>query len=172
MKSLVIAVWAVLLAGCSSALQPLSPLGRDVKVARMEGRVTYTGELLAVSADSLWITQPSDNVGIPLGEVRRVYVKIGHLTWGDGVAYGAGVGLAAGVALMSACYEAEGMGCEAVLPVVAASGLLWGAIAGLSYEASSHRRFTRQQWQALRAYARFPHGLPDSVPRRPKRPHV
>ena len=171
MKALAVVLWAALLAGCSSALQPLSPLGRDVRVSRKGGSVDG-GELLAVSADSVWIAMRSGNVSVPLEEVRRVNVKVGRLTWSDGAVYGAGVGLAAGVALLSACSQVEGAECGGVLPAFLVSGFLWGAIAGLSYEASSHRRFTRQQWESLRAYARFPQGLPADVPRRPRRPHV
>ena len=171
MKALAVVAWAAVLSGCSSALQPLSPLGRDVKVARVRGAVVDAGELLAVSADSVWIAQPSGNVSIPLGEVRRVDVKVGHLRSGDAVAYGAGVGLAAGIAMLSACSQVADE-CGGVLPAFAVSGLIWGALAGLSFDASSHKRFSRQQWDALRAYARFPQGLPADVPRRPRRGHV
>ena len=171
MKTLTVVLWAGLLAGCSSALQPLSPLGREVSVSRVDNEVNV-GELLAVSEDSVWMVQPSGNVSVPIGEVRRVNVRIGHLTWGDAVGYGAAVGLLAGAAMMTACNQAEADGCGSVLVGFGVSGLIWGAIAGLTFEASSHRRFTRQQWEALRAYARFPQGLPDSVPRRPRRAHV
>ena len=141
-------------------------------MTRVGGAVADAGELLAVSADSVWIAQRSGNVSIPLGEVRRVNVRMGHLTRGDAVVYGAGVGLAAGVAMLSACSQVEGAECSGVLPIFLVSGLLWGVIAGASFDASSHKRFSRQQWDALRAYARFPQGLPADVPRRPRRGHV
>jgi len=164
---LAVAIAAVALQGCVVARQPVSHLGRTVRVTPLQADQTeLAGELMAVSAESLWVARDSEIVSVPLLELRRVQVRRAERLGGKAMRYSAIVGLVTGGALSAACSQVEGASCGGVLPVVFASWMLWGALSASSVESSAKFGVEAGDWERLRLYARFPQGLPDNFPRR------
>lgn len=138
--------------------------GRRVSAQGSTGEVA-SGELLWVSADSLWLLarQPWDVVAVPLEGVRSVRVPRGPgagrvLLWTlTGMAVTGG-------ALAAACGSVEDASCGAVFPSVA---LTWGLVGGLAaMRVEKERRLTLEpRPEVLRPYARFPQGPPPGLRR-------
>lgn len=166
-RMLAVVIAAVALQGCVVARQAVSPLGRTVRVTLPQADQTeLAGELMAVSAESLWMFRDSEIVSVPLVEVRLVQVWRAERLGGKAMGYSAIVGLVTGGALTAACSQVEGASCGGVLPVVFASWMLWGGLSASSVESSAKFRVGAGDWERLRPYARFPQGLPDNLPRR------
>ena len=161
---------AVGLQGCVVARQPISPVGRAVRIIPVPSDTAekLAGELMAVSADTLWVgvAQDSEIVSIPLAQVRRVEVRRHKLGAGKAMTYSVILGLATGGALSAACASVEGADCGGVLPGVFVSWMFWGGLSVISLESSAKIGVSAGDWERLRPYARFPQGLPDSLPRR------
>jgi hypothetical protein len=158
---------AAVTAGCVLGRQPVSPWGRAVRVAPVPAAaLRVSGELLAVSAESLWVALRHENVSVPFDQVERVYVRRSNLGAGQALGYSVMMGLVTGGALAAACGQVDDAACGAVLPVAVLSWLAWGALSGMSLEAGAFTGVPAAEWEQLRPYARFPQGLPESVPRR------
>lgn len=167
---------AILLAGggLSARAQTTPPAmpGAQVRIthsasaARLPGELIAVsplrGELIAVSPDTLWLLAKSTLLRIPSRDIRQVDVKVRPIGAEGILLWGAIGGAVSGVALYGACasYTDD---CGAVLPVtVLVWGLwsgLWAAVAGSAYAPHSPDWFGRSE---LRAFARFPQGLPSA----------
>jgi len=161
---------AVGLQGCVVSRQSVSPLGRAVRIIPVPSDTAeeLAGELMAVSADTLWVgvAQDSGIVSIPLAQTRTVEVRRHKLGAGKAMTYSVILGLATGGALGAACASVEDADCGGVLPAVLLSWVLWGGLSAISLESSARVGIPAADWKRLRPYARFPQGLPDSLPRR------
>lgn len=137
--------------------------GRNVSVRGSSSRVA--GELLSVSADSIWVLErrPWDIRSLPLEGVRTVKVRRGK---GAGTALiWSVVGMVAtGTALTAACNSVEGADCGDVFPAVV---LGWGVVGGLAAIKLGAGRYQELEPRVdrLRPYARYPQGLPAEVRR-------
>ena len=125
---------------------------------------TVRGELLAVSADSLWVLEQSGSgahTALPLSGLSRVRVQRGPgLT--NFVARGVAFGIASGLGMYVAC-TTIGEGCGSVFIFSAAVPTMLSLFAGASVTAGRERSFTtRASFTAdsLAPYARWPQGRP------------
>lgn len=153
--------------GCAARRQP-DVLGRSVILVPSDSRAAKEkGELLAVDEERLWLRTRDGVREVPRGAVAEVRVK--RHGYGGGLAKRIGLigGLISGLALTAACSSVEdneGGGCAAVGFGVGAVWAITGLLASPGLDASGHARlFPRDE--RLRAYARFPAGLPKDVPR-------
>ena len=145
-------------------------MGREAKIDLGSGK--FGGELLSVSADSLWVLSNGTTRGLALGDVRGVDVRMHK--WGVGrvLTWNLLAGVGSAVALSLACDSVEDTdGCGNVfLGWTVAWGLV-GGVTGYFLAKSSHREVT-PSLPDLRPYVRYPQGLPDQAesgvgPRRP-----
>jgi hypothetical protein len=164
----VIAVAGLAIQACVLARQAVTPLGRAVKVTPIPREHTpeRSGELIAVSAESLWLAQDSGVVSVPWSRVERVQVRRSTLSVGHAMGYSVVLGLVTGGALGAACSQVEDASCGGVLPVALGGSLFFGALSAISIESSAVQTLRAARWEELRRYARFPQGLPDGLPRR------
>ena len=152
-------------------------MGREAKIDLASGK--FGGELLSVSADSLWVLSNGTARGLALGDVRGVDVRMHK--WGAGrvLMWNLLAGVGSAVALSAACnsvgekeiWEEETHECGGF---VLGWSVLWGLVGGVSgyfLVKSSHRAVVPSLLD-LRPYVRYPQGLPDTAksgvgPRRP-----
>ena len=162
--AIVVAVVGLAAQGCVVSRQAVTPLGRQVTLAPVLDAPldAVSGELMAVSADSVWLAPDSGIVGIPWTGVERVHVRISRVKGSHGFAYSAILGAVTGGALFVACLQ-EGDSCGGILPASVLWWMLWGGISAPSIDASARPGFTVENWELLRGYARFPQGLPAGV---------
>ena len=120
---------------------------------------------MAVSPDSLWVALGSEIVSIPLAQVGTVEVRRSRLGAGNAMAYSLILGLATGGALAAACGSVSDADCGGVLPSVLLTWVVVGGLSAISLASSANVGVPGSDWSALRPYARFPQGLPDSLPR-------
>lgn len=145
--------------------------GRSVKVERGSSG-PLRGELLSVSADSLWVlTRPPWEISsVSLDRVRTVRVRRGSgmgkaLVWS---LVGAAV---TGTALTAACSSVEeATGCGVVFPLVALGWGVVGGWAGAAMAGASQVKVVIPDVDVLRPYARYPQGPPPDVRRNARRP--
>ena len=159
----------LLVGGCAVKGVPISAHGRPVTIP--SGNQRTQGELLAITGDTLWVLQRDSLRAEVLAPGQWVQVQRHDFGMRRTMKWMGITGLATGVSLMIACssYESSDDGggdnssCIAVLPASAiffgVAGLLFGA--GNQY--SSSHRFTAADTARLRAFSRYPQGLPDSV---------
>jgi hypothetical protein len=163
------------LTGCALRGAPISPYGRAVTLHPESGMgPKASGELLAVSRDSIWLNRSSAVVAYPVASLRQVRVQRHRFGFQRTMKWMGIAGLGTGSLLMVACnsyYASEGGGgdgdCIGLVPgsllLFGAAGLLFGAINELTtrhYHLASETEF-------LRTFARYPQGLPDSLRRTP-----
>ena len=162
------AVAALIVGACVTGSRAVSVFGRHVAVspARDARATPLTGELIAVSAESLWVLGDTGLGALPLGAVDRVSVRRHNFTAGRALAWALVGAAVTGGALSAACSSVEGAECGRVFPGVALSWVFWGGLAAASADASSKLRIDAARWDSLRAYARFPQGIPAGVDRR------
>lgn len=152
-------------AGCA-ARQP-DVLGRSVILVPADARAAKPkGELLAVDEERLWLRTKDGVREFPRGAV--VEVRVRRHGFGGGLAKRVGLigGLVSGLALTAACSSVEdneGGGCAAAGFGVGAVWAITGLLASPGLDASAHARLPSRD-ERLRAYARFPAGLPKDVP--------
>lgn len=158
----VLAVAVLAIHGCAVSRQEVTPLGRAVKLSP----IPHEGELVAVSADSLWLARDAEIVSVPWSQIERVQFRRSGLTGGKVMAYSTLLGVVTGGALVAACSQVEGTECAPVFPTVLALSLLLGGLSAISIESSAKQTVSAGRWETLGRYARFPQGLPDSLPRR------
>jgi hypothetical protein len=140
--------------------------GAQVRVQSISGP-QVTGELLAVSTDSLWMLADLRLAAFPLRDVVQVRIDRGtpstKLAWTWALIGGA----VTGAALTAACSSVKGTsGCgslfaASVVPFVLAGGIGAASLAHSRYETFEFGRDP----ELLRAHARFPKGLPPGVSR-------
>lgn len=131
--------------------------GRTAEV-RVDGR-SVKGELLAVSADSLWLLTGPTVRAVLLAPLRSVRV-IRHSVSGSKVAlWGALGALVTGVGLTGACSSVANAECGGVLPGMILGWGVWTGLFGTALAQSSREDLPPAQ-PSLSGYARFPQGLP------------
>ena len=131
-----------------------SVLGASVQVA-VANAPKMKGELIAVSTDSVWVLRGLELLTAPVARVSLVRIKRHKLDGRAGLIWTLIGGVVTGGLLTAACE------CGDMFPRVM---LWWGVIGGLSalsLEASSRQDFRPWEYDLLRAYARFPQGLPE-----------
>lgn len=147
-----------------SGAQDIPPRGWPVRIQRADTSAETRGELIAVSADTLWVLADSQLVSVPTTFVWRVLVKrrpIGAkgIGW-----WGLVGGTISGLGLMAACGSYDGGGdCGGVLVgtvfIWAAWTGIWAAIAGSEYSGIPRPVLETQ----LKPFARFPQGMPPGL---------
>lgn len=128
-------------------------------------RAVLRGELIAVSADSLWLLNDSGIVGARLGYVSGASLKRHSMNGRTGLVWTVVGGLVTGGLLTAACSSVS----EDCGGVFVGTMLAWGIVGGssaLSMEMSSRSTFRAPNiGEKLRGYARFPQGLPRGIDR-------
>lgn len=159
---------ALAASGCVLGTSAPSPYGRQVTVLPAPRAADHrvSGELIAVSVDSLWVLAERTLVTVPLAQVDAVHVARHRFTPKTALVWTAVGGLLSATALTVACGQVAD-DCGYVFPGVLLS---WGMVGGLSavtVSRSANLRFDRTEWDRLRPYARFPQGIPEGFPRTP-----
>ena len=146
----------------TAPVRPASDLpvrGRETDL-RVGGQ-GVSGELLAVSVDSLWLLTREGSVqAVPVRPYFSVRVRrhgFGASQTALWIAIGAAV---TGLALSTACGQVEDAECGGIFPGVGLSWALVGLPFGYALARSAHHRLPSTDGE-LRAYARFPQGLPE-----------
>lgn len=156
----------VLASVSADAQQKRSFQGRRAEVSLHSPVRAVKGELLAVGADRLWLLADTALLDPRISEVARVRIKRHPFTGSTMLVWGAIGAVTTGIALTAACASLgdDGLGgCGLVLPVF---GLSWMVVAGVSSlftAPSAYKTFRPGQIDDLRAFARFPQGLPEGV---------
>jgi hypothetical protein len=157
-----------LLTGCVLNGPAISPHGRS---ATLPGYYRNSVELIALTADTLWVEQLATLHAVPVAQGLRVHARRHDFGLARTMRWMAITGAATGTALFVSCtsYESspdgngDSGGCLGVIPVTtlffAAAGLLFGGI----NEYTSVHRLTRADSARIRAFSRFPQGLPESL---------
>lgn len=161
-------VCAVLLAawpqtGGAQASSPGSPFGTEVRLTTDAREIR--GELLAVGSDSLWIQTDSLTVALARLDLRTVRYRRHSLGRRRAHTIGFGISGATTLGIAMACSsveDASSCGTVAVgwLAVTSALTLVSGALA----KGAEWQTLPPEQWGQLGAHARFPQGLPRTVP--------
>lgn len=127
-----------------------------------------SGELVAVSADSLWLLSESGLLSLPRDHVSGVRIdRGGKYGVGYAVRRAAGFGLITGVVLTVACASVDDAGgqCILVAPFSVGASALAGLIAGAFFNSERQLTISQPSVEALRPWSRFPQGLPAAFPR-------
>lgn len=160
-------LWAVCAAsGCATAAPDV--LGRNVTlVPKAADAPRPKGELLAADQGRIWLRTTKDGVReYEAASFREVQVQ--RHGFGGGRVWRIGLlgGLVSAVALTASCSSVEGNdfgGCAAAGAVVGGVLALAGGLSSMALDSSS-RAHVAPQDASLRAYARFPAGLPKGLP--------
>lgn len=115
-----------------------------------DGTTRLEGELIAVTADSLWILDASGLSSVPTDVVGG-----GQLTWYDSEA-----GRVAGLSLLGTVSTASN---GVFLVFTAPMWIIGGSIASGVQSQLPRERIPAGSWAELAAYARFPAGMPPGV---------
>ncbi|GAC1653948.1 MAG: hypothetical protein NVS4B3_17470 [Gemmatimonadaceae bacterium] len=150
------------LGGCVWPAPAISPFGRRATVYPTNAP-RVSGELLAVSSDSLWLLRDTTILVFPADALKIIHVARHSFDGRRTVATMIVAGAVTGAALMVACGQVKNTDCGAVLPAALLTHAVLGGLFALSTDHSSMHRFSPRQWAELRGYARFPQGLPDSA---------
>ena len=140
----------------------LSPLGAPVAL-RVGNDQTIRGELLAVSAESIWVKSPAAATTprvVALATVSRVRVDRDG-TGSPGLRFGLIFGAISGVVMEGACSSVDGNSCGGSVLIFS---LVMSLLLGWAVDAGSDMRnalvIVSPTPEALQPYARFPQGLP------------
>ena len=157
----------LLLAACVTGSRRASVFGWPVTVTPVGETPTATvaGELIAVSAESLWVLPEPGLAGLPWSHVRQVTVRRHSMGGGTALGWALGGAVVTGALLTAACSSVEDTECGGIFAGVALSWLIVGGLSAASLQSSSKITFKSPSWDSLRVYARFPQGLPDSLDR-------
>lgn len=159
----------LLSASCIVPGAQISPYGKPTTLyTETAGRIT--GELIAVRGDSIWLLKDGQlrsfaAIGVSMLDVER-HSFDGRKT----LRWNAITGLVTGSALLVACslYNnkdgSKSYGCPLVVPVSVALFSVLGSVFALTNDHSSMYHLVPADTLRLRAFARFPQGLPDSLP--------
>ena len=146
----------------------ISPYGRPATV-KLQREGSASGELLAVSPDSVWLWQYGRVQGFTARSVRAIAVERHRYGAARTMALMAVTGTVSGLMLNGACQSVESANCSGVLVSVFVFSLTSGAVLSSINHYSSLYRFTPGDVERLRPLARFPQGLPDSIRTAPRR---
>lgn len=138
-----------------------SPYGAAV-VLRQTGRdrAPIQGELIAASADSVWVLQGSALRSVPLKSLKRVEYRRFDSGASTAWTWGLVAGVVSAGALYAACSSVEGTdNCGILFPTILAPWVLWAGVGAATLDGSSREDLPTTA-ETLRAYARFPQGLP------------
>lgn len=141
-----------------------SPFGAVVVLRQNgKGHDPIEGELIAATADSVWVLQSATLRSVPLESIRRVeftrFESGASTAWTWGLVAGV---LSAG-ALYAACSSVEGTdNCGILFPVVMAPWVIFAGVGAASLSGSSVEDLPATA-DALRPYSRFPQGLPPGM---------
>jgi hypothetical protein len=151
--------------GCATGGAP-DVFGRRVELVPKEPPTPRAaGELLAVQDGRVWIRTDEGVRDFPASAYREIRVPrhdLGRKTRTIGLVGG----LVSMVALTASCGSVEGNdagGCAAAGGLVGGIFALTGVLSGMALDSSSKAHLSAQD-DALRAYARFPAGMPRGVP--------
>jgi hypothetical protein len=153
---------------------PRSPFGALVRV--YVGKVRLEGELLAVSADSVWLLANRELVGEQVDRVQRISLRRHNRGGKIGLIVGGVASGVTGVLMAIACHRYDSSqsvggatidsGCGGVgASFLAAGGLLTG-VSALLMEHNAWKNLRVTPTAELAPYARFPQGLPPQFPQR------
>ncbi|MBY0489692.1 MAG: hypothetical protein K2R93_07595 [Gemmatimonadaceae bacterium] len=153
--------------GCSMAMQRHPERGAPVRLTMVaDSALKFTGELLAVSNDSLWLRDTHATVRVwPLASISSVRVSRQTQVFARTVLRGVAFGAVSGAALAGACSTISD-GCEAVMGIW--TGVFTGVsllAGGLSHAQVEYLRVHPPTRPALAPWARYPQGLPPAVGR-------
>lgn len=115
-----------------------------------QGERSTDGELIAVTADSVWVLNESRGIVVPTASVKK-----GKLT-----AYAAEKGRMATWAVLGAVATLSN---GAVLLLTAPMWIIGGSLATGAESRAPVRESPPLSWVALAPFARFPQGLPDGI---------
>ncbi len=151
--------------GVSFASQAVAQLDKSVLGASVQVAVANApkikGELIAVGTDRVWVLRGLELLTAPIARVSLVRLKRHKLDGTAGLIWTVVGGVVSGGLLTAACSSVDGTECGGVfLGVMSWWGVL-GGLSALSLEASSLQDFRPGEYEGLRAYARFPQGLPE-----------
>lgn len=152
----------VTLSGCLPMASRPSPFGAKVWV--FAAGDSARGELLAVSADSMWIAEGEGSrpvqTALPMSGVRRVVVYRGA-GWQAFAMRGLAFGFITGLGMYAACTSVA-EGCAGILAVSVAVPAVLSLAAGSSISARRELTLTTFTAETLAPYARWPQGRPIS----------
>lgn len=159
----------LLASGCAVRGLPISPYGRAVSMKA--GTEAIRGELVAISADTIWVQQGDSLRPVVLAPSQRVDVQRHSFGLRRTVRWLGLTGLATAASLMIACnsYESSSEGggdnsaCIAVLPATSLFFGVAGLIFGAGNQWSSVHRLAAADTARLRSFSRYPQGLPASL---------
>lgn len=154
--------------GCVLSGLPISPYGREVRVHDAQNQIR--GELIAVASDTLWVLQGSTLRHVVLSTQHKIVVRRHNFTAERTMRWMLPAGAGTGAALLVACRSYErsedgnvDAGCvehvAGTMLSFAAAGLIFG---GINAYTAVHR-LTPADSVRLRAYSRYPQGLPEAV---------
>lgn len=147
----------------AAAQQDRSLLGAEVRVLFAGRHAGLSGELIAISADSVWVLGDAGLMrGAALTEVPRVAVRRHGLSSGAILGWGAVGGLVTGGLLTAACSSVAD-DCGGVFAFTALTWAVATAVSAVTVEASRWKDFRAPSYPGLSAYARFPQGLPPGL---------
>jgi predicted neutral ceramidase superfamily lipid hydrolase len=156
------------LTGCVLPGAQVSPYGKPTTLYLRDGG-GVSGELLAATADSIWLMREARISSYGSEKVRKLNVERHKFDGKRSMLVSVLSGVATGTALAIACnrYEATSQDnsteCTAVIPATALVFAIPGALFALSNNYSSMYHLVPSDTGRLRAYSRFPQGLPDTV---------
>jgi hypothetical protein len=131
----------------------------QLRTTSAAGSVDLSGELIALDADSLFVLSSAELRAVALNEIARADV-----IWYDSEARLAGLWTVLG----TLSTPSHGVGLIISAPV-------WIVIGGLATSAQSWQgrvKWPDKDWETIRAYCRFPQGLPPGIDRRALLPRV
>ena len=172
-RALVAVVAAATSSGCVTGSYQTTIAGRPVLVTSVDDatQAKVQGELIAVDADRVWVLERGAVREVPRSSIREAAVRRRSITSRQALTWAAIGGAIMSVGLTVACSSVEGNGsCGGVGAFVAAHWAVTGALAAATAESSSQQKFPPPKLDELRAYARFPQGMPAGLDPRSLRP--
>lgn len=157
-------VVVTLLQACATTSRAPSVLGRNVTVIPQADAPKVRGELLAVAEGSVIVRAEDGIHEMAIPQIREVRVQRHSFDGKKGWTWTIVGALVSSVGLAAACSSVEENGsgnCAAMgLIVGAAPWLLVGGLSARSLERSAFLSVDFREGERLRAFARYPQGLP------------
>lgn len=158
----------MLAGGCILPGASVSPYGKPATVYTARGG-SATGELIAASADNIWLLQNGSLAVFATSSIVSVDVERHRFDGSKTVKRMTLTGLATGAALTVSCIRynshdgGNGGGCGGVLLGTTGVFAAIGGLLAISNDHSSMYHLVPTDSNLLRAHSRFPQGLPDSL---------
>lgn len=154
--------------GCVVSKAGISPYGKTATLYPRNGS-SVSGELIASNSDSIWLLRNGAVTSYSSANVRAVDVERHGLDGRKTLVWMTLAGAATGSALTIACnqYNSDpqesNADCSGVLPGTLLFFAALGGIFAVSNDYSSMYHLVPQDTNRLRAFSRFPQGVPDSL---------